>query len=73
MDIVFVKPAPGARVRQPNRGYRVMPEDGDHVPRDAFYSRLIELGDLIVSKSPAAQRRSSRRNSPQPETTTEEP
>lgn len=73
MDTVFVKPAPGARVRQPNRGYRVMPDDGDHVPRDAFYNRLIELGDLIVSKSPTVPRRASRRNSPQPETKTQEP
>ena len=51
--IVFVKPADGARVRQPNRNGRVMPPEGDHVSTDdTYYNRLITSGDLLVQKDP---------------------
>jgi hypothetical protein len=53
MDTVFVKPKPGGRVRQPDRMNRVLPDEGDHVVRDAFYERLIISGDVVVSDPPA--------------------
>ena len=49
MPLVKVKPADGARIRQPNRNFRVMPLDGDTVDTaDSFYNRLITSGDLLV-------------------------
>lgn len=50
-NVVRVVPAEGARIRQPNRNGRVMPQEGDFVsPDDMFYARLILSGDLVVVK-----------------------
>lgn len=49
MPFVKVKPAKGARIRQPNRNFMVMSAEGDTVDtNDSFYNRLITSGDLIV-------------------------
>jgi hypothetical protein len=53
MQTVYVKPSEGGRVRQPERGNRVMPAIGDLVPRDGYYERLIIGGDVIVCEAPA--------------------
>lgn len=58
METVYVKPAEGARVRQPNRNSRVMPDEGDHVPRNDFYQKLIISGDLIECDPPTKKRAS---------------
>lgn len=50
MDTVFVKPREGARVRQPERGGRVMPSAGSFVPRNAFYERMIATGEILLSE-----------------------
>lgn len=52
MDMIYVKPAEGGRVRQPERQYRVMPEEGAWVPRDAHYERLLATGDVIAADAP---------------------
>lgn len=52
MSKVYVVPAPGGRIRQPERRFRVMPPEGDFVPRDAHYERLILSGDVIVTDPP---------------------
>lgn len=44
----FVKPNEGARVRQPERGSRVMPAAGDWISHNVFYEGLIASGDVIV-------------------------
>lgn len=47
MPLIKVKPAEGARIRQPNRNFRVMPQEGDIVSTDdTYYSRLLLTGDL---------------------------
>jgi hypothetical protein len=69
MTIVYVKPAPGARVRQPERGFRVMPEAGDHVERNSFYERLIISGDVVECAAPAATLASTVTPSVQPSPT----
>lgn len=47
MPLIKVKPAEGARIRQPNRNFRVMPAEGDIVDTDdTYYSRLLLTGDL---------------------------
>lgn len=52
--LVKVKPAEGARIRQPNRNFRVMPAEGDTVDTDdVFYSRLLGTGDLVVAPEAA--------------------
>ena len=67
MESVYVKPAPGARVRQPNRGSRVMPAVGDNVPRDSYYEPMIASGDLVVSEPPAVSTPSEPPAAPRPD------
>jgi hypothetical protein len=52
MPMIYVVPAAGGRVRQPERAFRVMPAAGAFVPRDAHYERLIQSGDVIVTDPP---------------------
>lgn len=52
MATVFVKPAEGARIRQPEQGSRIMPAAGVRVPRDAYYERLILTGNLVETDGP---------------------
>lgn len=52
MEMIFVKPASGGRVRQPERLFRVMPDEGAWVPRDAHYERLLLTGDVIDAVAP---------------------
>lgn len=54
MDMIYVKPADGGRVRQPERQFRVMPAEGAFVPRDAHYERLLAAGDVVAAEVPAA-------------------
>lgn len=54
MEMIFVKPADGGRVRQPERQSRVMPEAGAWVPRNAHYERLLAAGDVIAAEAPKA-------------------
>lgn len=49
MESIFVRPAAGSRVRQPERASRVMPESGDRVPRNSYYERLILAGDVVLA------------------------
>lgn len=53
MEMVFVKPASGGRVRQPERHFTVMPEAGAWVPRDAHYERLLLSGDVLETTPPS--------------------
>ena len=55
-DMIFVKPAPGGRIRQPERNYIVMPEEGAFVPGDSFYQRLIASGDVIETDAPTKKK-----------------
>ena len=67
--IVFVKPAEGARVRQPNRNGRVMPAEGDHVSMDdTYYNRLISSGDLLVvdQQTAASAKPTQHKSDPKP-------
>lgn len=53
MTMIYVTPAPGGRVRQPERAGRVMPPEGAFVPRDTFYERLLLSGDVVEAAPPA--------------------
>lgn len=49
-NFVYVTPAEGGRVRMPDRGSTVMPNEGMFVPRSDYYERLILTGDLVVDE-----------------------
>jgi len=51
---VHVRPAAGARVRLPARGYRLLADAGEGVEADAFIRRRIADGDVIVCDPPTA-------------------
>lgn len=55
MNTVYVKPAEGARIRQPDRGGAVMPDAGALVPRDSYYERLIVTRDVVETDPPAEE------------------
>jgi hypothetical protein len=54
-EFVFVKPAEGARVRQPDRNSNVMPAEGTIVPRTVYYERLIMTGEIVVDEAKSAE------------------
>lgn len=53
MPTIYVKPAPGGRVRMPERGSRPMPAEGAWVPRVDYYERLLISGDVAICEPPA--------------------
>jgi hypothetical protein len=55
MPMIYVKPAPGGRVRMPDRGSRPMPAEGVWVPRGDYYERLLISGDVVICEPPAAR------------------
>ncbi len=53
--MIYVKPAPGGRVRMPERGSRLMSNEGAWVPRNDYYERLLISGDIAVCDVPATR------------------
>ena len=52
--VIYVKPGEGRRIRQPNRNFRVMPDEGDYVSvDDVFYARCLAAGDVVKADDPA--------------------
>jgi len=47
METIFVRPAPGAKVRDPVTKAPI-PEAGVIVPNDGFWNRRLRLGDVIL-------------------------
>lgn len=54
-EFVYVRPIHGGRVRMPDRGGRVMSEEGAMVPRIDYYERLLISGDVAISEPPKAE------------------
>lgn len=54
-ELIFVKPAPGGRVRLPARDFAVLPDAGDFVDRDTFIIRRLADGDVVEAAPPAAE------------------
>ena len=50
MKTLKVKPAPGGRIRMPERGFKVMPADGMEVQRSPYYIRCLMRGDVVEVK-----------------------
>lgn len=68
MKMVFVKPAPGGRVRMPERNSQVMPADGAFVPLNDYYQRLLHVRDVVQATAPHRQkgRRIATSHKPEP-------
>lgn len=64
--MIYVKPAPGGRVRMPERGSRPMPSEGAWVPRNDYYERLLTAGDVAACEPPAAKAPAKKLRTPQP-------
>lgn len=59
MGKMFVKPAPGLKVRLPDNPRAFLPEDGADVERDSFWMRRLFDGDVVTAtpkKKPTTQR-----------------
>lgn len=52
---LFVKPAPGLRVRNPERNGELLPADGASVPRNSYWLRRLRDGDVQEAQVPRAQ------------------
>lgn len=48
---MFVKPAPGLRIRGPNK--QILPDEGAEVPEVAFWLRRLRSGDVAIALPPA--------------------
>lgn len=49
---MFVKPAPGRKARWPNT-MRFLSDQGENVPNDCYWNRLISTGDVVIQDTPA--------------------
>jgi len=60
-ETMFVKPAPGRKVRDPLTG-APMPAEGAEVPRAQYWMRRLKAGDVAQATppAPAAARRTRR-------------
>jgi hypothetical protein len=48
---VFVKPAPGLKVRDPV-SYKHLPTEGREVPEDVYWIRRLNVGDVVLAPQP---------------------
>jgi hypothetical protein len=48
MEFIFVTPAPGRSVPDPDRG-DLLPEDGRKVPQTTYWLRRVDDNDVVVS------------------------
>lgn len=53
MSKMFVKPAPGLKVRLPENPRAFLPDDGAEVPRDSYWVRRLRDGDVLAAEAPA--------------------
>lgn len=54
---LFVKPSPGLRVRNPDRGGELLAAEGEAVPNNSYWLRRLRDGDVQEAQVPRAQGR----------------
>lgn len=54
MSTIYLKPAPGLKVRTPQGGF--LPDEGAEVERNSFWVRRINDGDVIETDPPKAKK-----------------
>ena len=52
--MIFIKPAPGMRVRNPDQNYQLLPPEGEYVPRSPYWAKKIRDRVVLVVAGPAA-------------------
>lgn len=52
---IFVRPVDGARVRQPDRGFRLLDPAGEFVVKSGFWLRRLADGEVEESAPPAPE------------------
>ena len=52
MQQITVIPTVGRRVRDPGRGFSVIPDEGASVPRTSYWLRRIRDGDVVLAQEP---------------------
>jgi hypothetical protein len=50
---MFVKPAPGLQLPDPDR-QDMLPDEGRDVPNNEFWQRRLRDGDVVAAEAPAA-------------------
>lgn len=57
---MFVKPAPGLRVRDPLSRLH-LPDEGKDVPENSYWLRRVRAGDVVRSEAPPVAVKSSKK------------
>lgn len=52
MTRIYVKPAEGRAVPDPDNGYQLLPKNGGPVPDNAYWQRRLKDKDVIKSEAP---------------------
>jgi hypothetical protein len=50
MPLIRIEPAPGRLTLNPKRNFQPVPQEGATVELDAFWSRALADGDVVISK-----------------------
>lgn len=66
-DHLFVKPAPGLKVRRPERAGEHLAPEGDAVPSNSYWHRQLRDGSVVAADAPAAPVPRSRARTPDAE------
>lgn len=53
--MIYVTPAPGAQVRNPDTGYQPLPPEGAPVQESTYWRQLERMGDVTISSGPPAK------------------
>lgn len=48
---MFVVPAPGLKIRNPDRAYQFLSETGEEVPENRYWHRRVAEGDVLPGQS----------------------
>lgn len=54
---IYVKPATGLKVRRPEKNHAHLPAEGDFVPKNAYWVRRLNDGDVIAAPAPDAAKK----------------
>lgn len=55
--LIYVKPADGLKVRRPEKNHEHLPPEGDYVPKNAYWMRRLNDGDVITAAAPDAAKK----------------
>lgn len=56
MTRLYVKPAEGRAVRDPERDNELVPPEGKFVPRSIYWLRRLAQGDVVEARPPKADK-----------------